>query len=73
MQQLQGDDDLPWEGEQNSAARKKLGIFRQSIMSLLKRDPAERSSLATFCNACQQVFSSTATVTSHGSPRYVPD
>lgn len=68
MQQLQGHEDLPWDGEQNSVARRKLGMFRQNIMSLLKR-----SSLAALCNACQQVFLSTATVTSYVPPRYVPE
>jgi hypothetical protein len=66
MKQLQGEDDLPWEGDQNMAARKKLGMFRQPILSLLRRDPAERSTLANFCQTCQQVF----TATDHGLIRH---
>lgn len=74
MRQLQGEEELPWEGQQNSSmVRKKLGIFRQPILSLLQRAPADRSSLAVFCNACQQVFSSTSTVCNYTSPRYIPD
>ena len=61
LRQLRGDDDLPWEGELGSSARKKLGIFEQPILAL--REPSERKSLAGFCEACQDVFSSASTVT----------
>ena len=61
MNQLQGEEELPWEGEKNIDARRKLGMFRQPILSLLRRDPVERTTLANFCSSCQQVFTATST------------
>lgn len=63
MKQLQGEEELPWEGEQHIEARRKLGIFRQPILSLLNREPTERATLAAFCRSCQQIFSATSTET----------
>lgn len=60
MKQLQGEIDLPWEGDQNLEARRKLGMFRQPILSLLRRDPEERGTVASFYSACQQVFTATS-------------
>ena len=61
MKQLKGEEELPWEGDKNTDARRKLGLFRQPILSLLEREPTQRATLAAFCNTCQQTFASTST------------
>ena len=62
---LLGREELPWEGDlakKNPAARRRLGLFREPILSLLHRDPAQRASLADFCRTTNTVFSSPTTV-----------
>ena len=62
---LLGKAELPWEGdlaEKNPTARRRLGLFREPILSLLHRDPAQRASLAEFCRTTNNVFSSPTTV-----------
>ena len=61
MDQLQGSKELPWEGDKSADARKKLGMFRHPILSLLRRDPEERDTLARFCSSCTEVFTTTST------------
>lgn len=60
FRQLQGREDLPWEGAQNADVRKRLGAFKSPILSLLKRNPDERDSLDSFCRSCQDVFTQTS-------------
>ena len=52
--QLKGESQLPWEGSGAPAAalRGKLGAFKAPILSLLRRDPAERESLRHFQSLC---------------------
>jgi hypothetical protein len=60
--QLKGEEELPWEGSQlTQDIRRKLGIFRGPVLSLLKRDPEHRASMAYFCQACDDIFTSTVT------------
>ena len=62
---LLGKAELQWEGdlaEKNPTARRRLGLFREPILSLLHRDPAQRASLAEFCRTTNNVFSSPTTV-----------
>ena len=62
---LLGKEELAWEGdlaEKNSTARRRLGLFREPILSLLHRDPAQRASLEDFCKTTNNVFSSPTTV-----------
>ena len=57
---LLGKEELPWEGnlaEKNPSARRRLGLFRQPILSLLHRDPTQRVSLADFCKTTKNMFS----------------
>lgn len=54
---------LPWEGDTLSAThRKQLGVFRPIVTSLLERDPAQRPSMAQFCEACDRVLAGITTV-----------
>jgi serine/threonine protein kinase len=54
---------LPWEGQGNTRAiRKRLGIFKAPIISLLSRDPLERPSMAEFCNSCNRVLAGSSSV-----------
>ena len=54
---------LPWEGSALSPTnRRKLGIFRASVLSLLSRDPASRVSLDEFCISCDRVLAGSTTV-----------
>ena len=65
MARLLSKQELAWEGdlaEKNSTARHRLGLFREPILSLLHRDPAQRASLAEFCKTTNNVFSSPTTV-----------
>ena len=62
---LLGREELPWEGNlavKNPTARRRLGLFREPILSLLHRDPLRRASLADFCKTTNTVFSSPTTV-----------
>ena len=65
LAKLLGSEELAWEGdlaEKNPSARRRLGLFREPILSLLHRDPAQRASLADFCKTTNTVFSSPTTV-----------
>eukprot|EP00892_Ulva_mutabilis_P002845 jgi/Ulvmu1/12561/UM091_0002.1 len=65
MQQLRGEVELPWEGERFRAhptARRRLGVFRQPVLALLARAPAQRASMAQFCDSCHRLFTSPTTV-----------
>ena len=65
LAKLPGQEELPWEGdlaEKNPAARRRLGLFREPALALLRRDPAERATLADFCRTTNTVFSSPTTL-----------
>lgn len=65
LEKLLGQAELPWEGElaeRNPVARRRLGLFREPVLSLLRRDPAHRATLADFCRTVNTVFSSPTTV-----------
>ena len=65
IEKLLGKEELAWEGdlvEKNPTARRRLGLFREPILSLLHRDPAQRASLAAFCKTTNNVFSSPTTI-----------
>lgn len=63
IQQLLGEQPLPWEGAGLSAAqRSRLGVFRRPVMQLLERDPGRRPSLSQFCDMASSIFSATTTV-----------
>ena len=54
---------LPWEGISLTPGNKrKLGIFRTSLMALLARDAHQRTSMAAFCNTCDRVLAGSTTV-----------
>lgn len=53
---------LPWEGTLPPTVRRKLGIFRNSIMHLLDRDPSQRPSMADFCMSCDRVLAGSTSV-----------
>lgn len=58
---LLGREELPWEGDfakKNPVARRRLGRFREAVMSLLHRDPGQRATLAAFCSYVSMIFSS---------------
>lgn len=63
IQQLLGEQPLPWEGERlTGAQRTRLGVFRRPVLQLLERDPARRPTLQQFCDMCTSIFSATTTV-----------
>lgn len=71
---LLGREELPWEGdlgEKNPTARRRLGRFREAVMSLLHRDPGRRATPATFCSSVSTIFSS-ETVAGAQSQRLPP-
>ena len=45
-----------------AASRRKLWVFRSSLMSLLSRDPSQRPSMAKFCATCNRVLAGSTTV-----------
>ena len=54
---------LPWEGiSLTPGNRRKLGIFRTSLMALLARDARQRPSMAAFCDTCDRVLAGSTTV-----------
>jgi hypothetical protein len=65
MDRIQGLNglQLPWEGDNlTTANRRKLGIFKGSLLKLLDRDPAERPSMEEFCDACTRVLAGSTSV-----------
>lgn len=51
---------LPWEGSNFTRYKKrKLGVFRRPVLSLLSRDPAKRPSMARFCEICDGLLDGT--------------
>jgi hypothetical protein len=55
--------ELPWEGGGvTPAIRRRLGIFKDPIISLLSRDPGERPSMSEFCESCNRVLAGTTSV-----------
>jgi hypothetical protein len=65
MDRIQGlnGKELPWEGARlTPTARRQLGIFKNSVMQLLSRDPAERPSMEQFCVTCNSVLAGSTTV-----------
>lgn len=56
--QLQDEtQDLPWEdGRLSAQDKKKLLMFRNPILKLLRRKPTERSTAREFCNECCRLF-----------------
>jgi hypothetical protein len=60
VQQLLGNLELPWEGTRAEADRerlRKLRGLRGPVLSLLSRAPGTRISMAAFCEACDDIFS----------------
>jgi hypothetical protein len=59
MDQIEGcnDKQLPWEGESLSAeVKSRLGVFKDSLMMLLSRDPTMRPSMEEFHKSCEGLF-----------------
>ena len=54
---------LPWEDAHLTATNKRrLGVFRTSLMPLLSRDPSQWPTMAKFCSTCNRVLSGSTTV-----------
>lgn len=54
---------LPWEGANLTPAnRRRLGVFRESVVMLLSRDPAMRPSAEEFCDTCDRVLAGSTSV-----------
>ena len=65
MDQIQGlnGEMMAWEGNRlTPAKRNALGVFRNSLLKLLNHDPAQRPSMAQFCETCNRVLSGGTTV-----------
>jgi hypothetical protein len=55
--------ELPWEGQGvTTAIRRRLGIFKDPIISLLSRDPSDRPSMSEFCDSCNRVLAGSTSV-----------
>jgi hypothetical protein len=55
--------ELPWEsGGITAAIKRRLGIFKTPIISLLSRDPSARPSMSEFCNSCNRVLAGSTSV-----------
>eukprot|EP00892_Ulva_mutabilis_P002848 jgi/Ulvmu1/12564/UM091_0005.1 len=64
--QLRGETLLPWEGDNlRSDVRRKLGIFREPVLGLLRRNPHERASMQAFCDTCNDLVTSSTTMVGH--------
>ena len=60
--QLRGDAELPWEGDRFAADTRQLGVFREAVLGLLRRDPAQRATVEDLCGACTSVVTSQTTI-----------
>ena len=68
--QLRGEAPLPWEGARlDAAVEQKLGVFRDSVLALLRRDPTQRATMQAFCSASLAIFAAT---TSTAVPSSLP-
>ena len=59
-----GEQPAPW--EEPATARellKPLGIFKQAVLGLIERDPANRTSIGNFRKACRSSMAATSTQT----------
>ena len=66
--QLRGEAALPWEGDRlTPGAVLKLGSFCLPVLSLLQRDPANRGTVQSFLEACNDIVSSQTTTSMHAS------
>ena len=55
--QLMGEEPLPWEGDRLTAdVTHKLGVFAESVLALLSRDPDARPSMHEFAQSCEDIF-----------------
>lgn len=59
--------ELPWEGASFTSRegvnkRRRLGIFKATVSTLLARDPARRPSMKQFCDSCNRVLAGSTTV-----------
>ena len=57
---LKGELPLPWEG---GLSRRQVGPFREPLLKLLHRDPAQRADMASFHHACTRLFTEQPSVT----------
>jgi hypothetical protein len=59
MDQIEGHNGklLPWEGDNMTAeTRSCLGLFKESLLTLLSRDPALRPSMDLFHTTCANML-----------------
>jgi hypothetical protein len=59
MDQIEGCNgkQLPWEGENLSDVKGRcLGLFRESVLMLLRRDPSKRPSMEQFYKHCENML-----------------
>lgn len=59
LQQLIGDEELPWEGGRAATGKymRKLRGLRGPVLKLLNRTPCLRPSMSQFCQMCDSIFS----------------
>jgi hypothetical protein len=62
VNQLKGVMPLPWEQEMSSQLQKGLEAFKEPVLQLLHREPAQRASMKRFHAACTHLFSGRTTV-----------
>jgi hypothetical protein len=65
MDRIQGRNglQLPWEGASLTAENKKrLAIFKGSVLMLLSRNPSELPAMERFCTVCNNVLAGSTTV-----------
>lgn len=64
MDRIEGLNGLkfPWEGTMSPAVRRQLGVFRDSVLQLLARDPEQRPSMEEFCLSCDRVLAGSTSV-----------
>lgn len=53
---------LPWEGTLPPAVHMQLGIFRETVLQLLVRDPEKRPSIEVFCEPCDPALAGSTSV-----------
>ena len=66
MEMIMGDLPTPWEDAGTARALlKPLGIFKAGVLGLLERDPAQRSTIYQFRQACMRALANTSVTASH--------
>ena len=61
IEMVMGERQAPWEEPETARSLlRPLGIFKPGVLGLINRDPAQRSTIQKFQNACRRSLANTS-------------